>query len=245
MVSAADTDEERELPPDNFYHEQLRRLSAKSPLSTTKFVPPVGPKSGKGSKTGSKTGSRAGSRDSSRERSPTRSRAASPGSPTQGVVNMIMSQRVTSSPFGVSGKAGAGGGAQGDEADQQEAEEEELDDFQRNDNPRSVPQARQQGTGATDSFPMQQSSSLPTLHHSESQINLLPNQPLTQSQTQSRRIPKQEVQPAGTVRLKEKLRSKQQRHNQEELQTFLKHKLVVAAAFSCVNGSYCKSCSSL
>ena len=231
LAMETEAEAEPELLPDNFYHEQLRRLSAKSPLSTTKFVPPTGSRSAKGSKSGSKTGSRTGSRDSSRDgRSPSRSRTASPVSPQRpGALQKVVSGNTLSGPISPSpgqGKLQKDVEGEGDD---------KLDDFQRNDSTyvqhqHQHQQHKQQQRSTHDPFPpLQQSSSLPLLHHSQSQVNLLPSSKMAQSQQsqaqwQSQRIPKQEVMPAGTARLRDKLRSKQQKHNQEELKNFLKHK---------------------
>ena len=79
--------QQKELPPDNYYHEQLRRVSEQQPLSTSVFVPPANGKSSRGrssrgsSRAGSRPTSRNSSRGSSRSVSPTRT--STPGSPTR------------------------------------------------------------------------------------------------------------------------------------------------------------------
>lgn len=236
QAAEADT-EQAELPPDNYYHEQLRRLSAKSPLSTTKFVPPAGNRSAKGSKGGSRAGSRGGSRDSSRDRgSPSRSRAASPGSPSPlrpGALSGVLRNAE-----GLSGKGEIEGGGEEGLGDG----EEELDEFQRSEPLGFLPVQSQAAAGpaavsssSAFAFPsssrqLQPSSSLPMIRQQPQQqqqqqsLKMVSTQQSTKSTQQ--RIPKQETVPTETARWREKRKIKQQRRDQEELNNFLKHKYV-------------------
>lgn len=200
--------EEDPLPPDNFYHEQLRRQMQSSPLSTVNFVPTPNART-RGSRSGSKLG---GSRGSSRSSQ----RSASPKSPHRnasisaaGLASTKLDMRAALDTFNGGFDDYAGGQVRS--ADQ----DEYFDDF-----PQQPTQSQKAPKQATQQVPVQEQPQQQTAQ---------PGAGATRRSSSG--IPKAASVSTAAQRAQRKQRLLQQQQAKQQLIDFLKHKCALLSYY--------------